>query len=261
MNHPKTIVITGASGGIGAALARVLAGEHHNLALVARREKELNDVGMAAQGDGASGIACIVADVTKRADVDRVARETIERFGGFDVWVNNAGRGITRDVLDLTDDDMDEMYSVNVKSVVYGMQAAATHFLTRDAGQIINISSFLGRVPLASYRSAYSAAKASVNSLTANLRTDLAVKAPNIHVTLVMPGVVSTDFSRNVVGEPVAPVGGSGFAPQTPEEVAEVISGVIRKPVAEVYTNPGSSPLVKAYQEDIVAFEARMRTR
>lgn len=259
MTQPKTIVITGASGGIGAALAGLLAEEHHNLALVARREKELNDVGMGAQNNGASGVACIVADVTRRADVERIAREAIERFGGFDVWVNNAGRGITRDVLDLTDDDMDEMYAVNVKSAVYGMQVAATHFLPRNSGQIINISSFLARVPLASYRSAYSGAKASLNSLTANLRTDLAIKAPNIHVTLVMPGVVSTGFARNVVGEPVPPAAGRGLASQTPEEVAEVIAGVIRTPVAEVYTNRDSPPIVKAYQEDIVAFEARMR--
>jgi short-subunit dehydrogenase len=259
MTQPKTIVITGASAGIGAALARVLAGEHHNLALAARRKQELNAVGAAAEKKGASGVACVVADVTRRDDVERLARETIERFGGFDVWVNNAGRGITREVVDLTEQDIDEMVAVNVKSAVYGMQVAAAHFLERGAGQIINISSFLGRVPLASYRSAYSAAKAALNSLTANLRTDLAAKSPNIHVTLVMPGVVTTDFARNVVGEPRSPA--AGPQPQTPEEVAVIIAGVIQKPVAEIYTNPSSPPLVKAYQEDIAGFEARMRAR
>src|ERR1051326_1047736 len=91
----KTVVITGASGGIGAALAGVLASDHHNLALVGRREKELNAVGSARQRRGA-GLACSVADVPRRSDVESIARETIERFGGFDVWVNNAGRGITR---------------------------------------------------------------------------------------------------------------------------------------------------------------------
>lgn len=259
MAEQKTIVITGASAGIGAALARVLAVEHHNLALAARRERELDAVGVVAQKNGASGVACIVADVTRRNDVERIARETIERFGGFDVWVNNAGRGITREVIDLTEQDIDEMISANVKSAVYGMQVATAHFLQRGAGQIINISSFLARVPLASYRSAYSAAKAALNSLTANLRTDLATKSPNIHVTLVMPGVVSTDFARNVVGEPRPPL--AGPQPQTPEQVAMIIAGVIQKPVAEVYTNPGSPPMVKAYQEDIVGFEARMRAR
>jgi short-subunit dehydrogenase len=260
MAQRKVVVITGASGGIGAALASVLAEEGHSLSLAARREKELDDVGTDAQRRGAGGVACVVADVTRRQDVERIARETINRFGGFDVWVNNAGRGITRDVLDLTDADIDEMIAANVKSAVYGMQVAAKHFLSRDAGQIINISSFLGRVPLASFRSAYSGAKAMLNSLTANLRTDLAAKSKNIHVTLVMPGVVTTDFSRNVIGEPRRPLaGGKGPPTQTPEEAARVIASVIQNPVAEVYTNPASAPLIRAYQEDIAAFEARTR--
>jgi short-subunit dehydrogenase len=260
MPDKKTIVITGASGGIGAALARVLADEGHSLSLVARREKELNEVGSEAQREGAGAVACIIADVTRRDDVERIARETIVRFGSFDVWVNNVGRGITRDVLDLTDADIDEMIAANVKSAVYGMQVAAKHFLSRDAGQIINVSSFLGRVPLASFRSAYSASKAMLNSLTANLRTDLAAKSKNIHVTLVMPGVVTTDFSRNVVGEARQPMaGGKGPPTQTAEEVAKVIASAIRRPLAEVYTNPSSAPLVKAYQEDIATFEARTR--
>jgi short-subunit dehydrogenase len=260
MSEKKILVITGASAGIGAALARCLAEEGHSLALVARREKELDAVGTDAQRLGASAVACIVADVTRRDDVVRIARETIERFGRFDVWVNNAGRGITRDVLDLTDADIDEMIAINIKSALYGMQVAAKHFLERGAGQIVNVSSFLGRVPLASYRSAYSGAKAMLNSLTANLRMDLAAKSPDIRVTLVMPGVVTTDFSRNVVGEARAPLaGGKGPPSQTPEEVAKVVAAVIRSPVAEVYTNPASAPTVKAYQEDIVAFEARLR--
>jgi short-subunit dehydrogenase len=260
MSEKKILVITGASAGIGAALARCLAEEGHSLALVARREKELDAVGTDAQRLGASAVACIVADVTRRDDVVRIARETIERFGRFDVWVNNAGRGITRDVLDLTDADIDEMIAINIKSALYGMQVAVKHFLSRGQGQIVNVSSFLGRVPLAGYRSAYSGAKAMLNSLTANLRTDLAAKSPNIHVTLVMPGVVTTEFSKNVVGEARAPIG-KGPPSQTPEEVAAVIASVIRKPVPEVYTNPASPPMVKAYQEDIAGFEARMRAR
>lgn len=259
MAQPKTIVITGASTGIGAALARCLATEHHNLVLAARREKELNVVGGEAQTLGASGVACVVADVTIRGDVERIAREAIERFGGFDVWVNNAGRGITRDVLDLSDADVDEMVKVNVKSVIYGMQVAAKHFIGRGSGQIVNVSSFLARVPLASSRSIYSAAKAAVNSLTANARTDLATRAPKVHVTLVMPSVVTTDFSTNAIGEKRPPV--TTAPSQTPDEVAKIIAGVIAKPVAEIYTNPGSSPLVKAYQDDIVAFEAKLRSQ
>jgi short-subunit dehydrogenase len=114
--------------------------------------------------------------------------------------VNNAGRGITRPVLELTDDDVDDMIAVNVKSALYGMQAAVPHFVERGSGHLINVSSFLGRVPIASVRSVYSAAKAALNSLTANLRMDLRARAPGVHVSLVMPGLVATDFARNAEG-------------------------------------------------------------
>jgi hypothetical protein len=77
-----------------------------------------------------------------------------------------------------------------------------------------------------------------------------------------MPSVVSTEFSRNVIGERRPPVAGGNRPPsQTADEVASIIAGAIRSPVAEVYTNPASLAMVKAYQDDIVGFEARMRAR
>ena len=78
---------------------------------------------------------------------------------------------------ELTDDELDQMMTVNVKSALYGMQAVLPHFQARGAGQIVNVSSFLSRVPMASIRAAYSASKAALNSLTANLRMDLAASA------------------------------------------------------------------------------------
>jgi NADP-dependent 3-hydroxy acid dehydrogenase YdfG len=157
---------------------------------------------------------------------------------------------------------------VNVKSVLYGVQAIVPHFIERGSGHVINISSFLGRVPLATIRSAYNAAKAAVNALTANLRVDLAAKYPGIHVSLVMPGLVSTDFARNALGgiappPPPAGPGGppAGMKPQTAEEVAAVIAGVIAHPVAEVFTNPASAAIAKRYFEDVGAFEAGAATR
>jgi short-subunit dehydrogenase len=160
-----------------------------------------------------------------------------------DVWVNNAGRGITRPVLELTDDDVDEMISVNVKSALYGMQAIVPHFVERGSGHLINVSSFLGRVPMASVRSVYSAAKAALNSLTANLRMDLRQSAPGVHVSLVLPGLVATEFAANAAGGapgPTAPAS-AAMGVQTPEEVADAIAGLIAAPRAEVYTNPATS--------------------
>ena len=186
MSTPKTVVITGASSGIGATLASQLGAGRHRLVLAARREAELNDVARRSGGD----TLAVPTDVTKRADVERLRDRAIERFGHVDVWINNAGRGITKPVLELTDEDLDSMMSVNVKSALYGMQAIVPHFKTRGSGHVINVSSFLSRVPFATYRSAYNAAKAALNALTANARVDLARAHPGIQVTLVMPGLV-----------------------------------------------------------------------
>jgi short-subunit dehydrogenase len=154
------------------------------------------------------------------------------------------------------------MMTVNVKSALYGMQAVVPHFMERRAGHLINVSSFLGRVPMASIRSAYSAAKAALNSLTANLRTDLAAEYPEIHVSLVMPGIVKTEFAQNALSAgsgPAAPQArppAGSMQPQTAEEVAAAIARLVERPEAEIYTNPASPELARRYYADIAAFEA-----
>ncbi len=246
----KVIVITGASSGIGAALARQLGAAGHRLVLAARREAELAEVAKAS-----GGAVAVVADVTRRADVERLRDEAIAACGRVDVWVNNAGRGIGRGVLDLTDDDVDEMIAVNLKSALYGMQAVVPHFQARGDGHVVNVSSFLGRVPLATYRSAYSASKAALNALTANLRMDLAQTHPGVHVSLVMPGPVATDFHANVRGEPPKALAG-GLPMQSAEEVASAMAALVAHPVAELYTNPALGAVARRYYEDVGAFEA-----
>lgn len=252
----KVVVITGASGGIGAALARRLGADGHALVLAARRADALEAVAREASADAVA----VPADVTRRADVERIRDEALRAFGRVDAWVNNAGRGISRPVLELTDDDVDEMMSVNVKSALYGMQAIVPHFVERGSGHLINVSSFLGRVPMASLRSVYSAAKAALNSLTANLRMDLRQTAPGVRVSLVMPGLVSTEFATNARGGvrgPTAPAS-AAMGVQTPEEVADAIAGLIAEPRAELYTNPASAGIARRYYEDVEAFEAGM---
>ena len=247
----RIVVITGASSGIGAALALRLAGERAQLVLAARRENELQAVAERARSAGAEKVITVKADVTRRDEVFGIRDSAIAELGHIDVWVNNAGRGITRSVLDLTAEDVDEMIDVNVKSAIFGAQAVAPHFIERGKGHLINISSFLGRVPIASFRSVYSASKAALNSLTTNLRMDLQAY-PGIHVSLVMPGVVTTDFARNVRGDPRPPIsagvpGASPMKPQTAEEVADKIADLIEHPVAELYTNPASAAIAQRF--------------
>lgn len=249
---PKVVVITGASGGIGAELARQLGKQGHHVVGAARGEEALRTV----MRETASDAHAVIADVTRRVDVERVRDEAIRTFGKIDVWVNNAGQGITRRVLELTDDDVDQMITVNLKSALYGMQAVVPHFQERGEGHLVNVSSMLGRVPLAPFRSVYSASKAALNTLTSNLRMDLRATHPNIHVSLVMPGIVSTDFAKNAVG------GASPMplnAPsQKPEEVAAAMVALIASPVAELYTTPALAAMARKYYEDVGAFEANM---
>ena len=237
----KVVVITGASAGIGAALAELVGRKGGRPVLAARREPELRQV---AARSGPEALP-VVADVTRREDVQRVLDAALARFGQVDVWVNNAGRGITRLVSELTDEDIDEMMRVNVKSALYGMQAVLPHFQSRGSGHLINVSSMLGRVPSVPFRSAYNAAKHALNALTANLRMELSEQHPGIHVSTVMPGPVATDFGFNALG------GGPDsrripFA-QTAEEVAAVIAGLVEHPRADVYTRPEFHQQVLAY--------------
>ena len=252
----KHIVVTGASSGIGAALAAQLGAAGHRVALAARREPELRQ----AAARAGSGAIVVPADVTKRGDVERLRDRAIEAFGHIDVWVNNAGRGITRPVLELTDEELDLMMTVNVKSALYGMQAIAPHFIARGRGQIVNVSSVLSRVPFATFRSAYNAAKAALNALTANARVDLARAHPGIQVTLVMPGLVRTEFQANALGgSPSIP---SATEAQSVDEAAAAIVQAIEHPVAEIYTNPGyASAIVQRYFQDVGAFEREAAAR
>jgi NADP-dependent 3-hydroxy acid dehydrogenase YdfG len=252
----KIIVITGASEGIGAALAKQLGKKGHKLALAARREPELKKVALEASSESIA----VVCDVTRRENMENLRDAAIERFGGVDVWVNNVGRGIGRTVLQLSEEDFDEMVDVNLKSAFYGMQTIVPYFQEQKKGHLINISSFLARVPFATFRSIYSAAKAALNSLTANLRMDLAAEFPDIHVSLVMPGVVTTGFSKNALGGTPQVIRRGGMAkPQNAEEVASVIADVIENPKAEVYTNPALGELAQQYISDVAEFEQRLR--
>lgn len=246
VNWPETVtIITGASGGIGAATGEEIARRGGSVGLVARRRAALETV--AQRTGGAARI--FVADVSRREEVRRTVADAIAAFGRIDVWINNVGRGITRQPSELTDDDVDQMVTINIKTALYGMQEVLPHFRERGRGHIINVSSLLGRMPMAVMRSAYTASKHFLNALTANFRDDIQETHPEIQVSLVSPGVVRTDFGNNAVhGGPDSRTRPNS---QSAEEVAVVIADVIASRRPDVYTRPGARDAVIGYYEAV----------
>lgn len=243
----KVIVITGASSGIGAAAAALLARKQHSVVLVARRAAELGAVAERCAGRGTP----ITGDMSRRDEVRRVVRETLEAHGRIDVWINNVGQGITRAPSQLTDEDVDYVMQVNVKSALYGMQEILQHFKARGDGQIINVSSMLGRVPFAMVRSAYCGAKHFLNALTATFREEVQQTHPGIQVSLVSPGVVRTDFGLNALHG--GPDSRQFPESQSAEEVAEVILDVVDSRAPDVYTRQGFRDRVVGYYSSVGA--------
>jgi NADP-dependent 3-hydroxy acid dehydrogenase YdfG len=237
----QVVVVTGASAGIGEALARELASRGARLVLAARRKDELERVATSL-GDALP----VVTDVTRRADVEKLRDAAIAHYGHIDAWVNNAGRAVTRPIEGLTDEDVDVMMRDNVKSALYGMQAVLPHFKQRGTGTIANVTSMLGRFPVATFRSAYSAAKAALDSLTGTVRFELAESHPGIRVVLLIPGVVATDFGKNALGG--GPDSRALPNAQAVDEVARVFADGLRDGRAEVYSRPELAQQVMGYR-------------
>ena len=237
----KIVVVTGASSGIGAALAVLLASRGVRVVLVARRSAPLE----AVAGECRGLAQVVTGDMALRADVRRVVSAAVATAGRIDVWVNNVGQGITRAPSTLTEEDIDEMIRINVKSALYGMQEVLPHFKARGEGHIINLSSMLGRIPYALPRAAYSGAKHFLNALTANFREEVQQTHPRIQFSLVSPGLVYTNFGSNAIhGGPDSREMPDG---QPSEEVAAVIASVIDTRAPDVYTRPGSRDRVLGY--------------
>lgn len=237
----RVAVITGASSGIGAALAVLLAARGDRVVIAARRAAALSEIAARCEGRAEP----VVADVTRREEVRRLVDAALTTCGQIDVWINNAGRGITRAPSELTGEDIDAMMDVNVKSVLYGMQEVLPHFKARGSGHIINVSSVLARIPYATMRSAYCGAKHFLNALTATFRDELHQTHAGIQVSLVSPGVVYTEFGSNAMhGGPDSREFPAG---QEVNDVAAVIAGVIDSREPDVYTRSGLHARVVDY--------------
>lgn len=243
----RVILITGASDGIGRAFALLAAQSGARLALVARRRDKLNEV--VQEVGGPTQAVAIVANVTRRSEVRRAVAQAVDVYGRIDVIVNNVGRGISRSPSELTDADLDEMMTINVKSALYGMQEVLPHFRAAGHGHIINVSSTLGRRPSVLPRCAYSASKHFLNALTANFRDELAQTQPGVTVSLVSPGLTYTAFGTASLHGGVDSHALPGGQPA--HAVAAVIMHVVETRQADVYTTAGHKAQVGAYLDEL----------
>ena len=186
----KTAVVTGASSGIGAEFGRQLARRSARVALVARRRDRLEQVASEiAKAGGTSSVH--VCDVSQRAAVEATCRDVVQKWGGVDLLINNAGYGRHILVKDQDVDDIERMMQTNYLGAVYWMKNVLPIMRARGRGWMVNISSLAGAVPQPD-EAAYSATKFALTALSEALAYEVAPHG--IHVMVVHPALVRTEM-------------------------------------------------------------------
>ena len=189
----KVLAITGAASGIGQALAEEAARRGADVALSDVDEAGLARTVKLVQAQGREAIATRV-DVSKREEVEAWASATLEGFGRCDAIVNNAGVTVSDTVLDISYEDFEWIVGINFWGVVYGTKAFLPHFVERDTGWVVNVSSVFGMIGFPTQGS-YNATKFAVRGMTEALRWEL--ESTNVTVCSVHPGGIKTNIVRN----------------------------------------------------------------
>ncbi|MGB3798087.1 MAG: SDR family oxidoreductase, partial [Alteraurantiacibacter sp.] len=198
----QVIVITGASSGHGLCTAQMAAEKGARVMLAARDEEALKQACADIRSKGGTA-DYVVTDVASEEDVQRLADETIARFGGFDTWVNNAGIGVYAQVLDLRMEDHRKVFETNYWGVVHGSTIAVRHLKDRSGGgALINVGSVNSDLPspILAY---YNATKHAVKGFTDSFRIELKMNDEPVSVTLIQPSAIGTPFpqhARNTTG-------------------------------------------------------------
>jgi len=231
----QVMVITGASSGIGLATARMAAARGARLVLVARSAQSLEHLTDEIRAGGGEA-TFVVADVSRQEEIRAAALHAIDRFGGFDTWVNDAGTGMYGKIEQTSIEDMRRLFETNFWGVVHGSLAAIAH-LKGKGGALINIGSSESEraLPL---QGLYAASKHAVKAFTDALRMELEAEGAPISVTLIKPGAIDTPFTLNARNyletqpKHVPPV-------YAPEAVARAIVHCAEHPVRDVFAGGG----------------------
>ena len=190
----KIVVVTGASMGIGEAIAKIFADQGASIVMLSRDASRLEEA-RARVGHTERTLA-LTCDVRHREDIDRAIGLTVHHFQRIDVWVNNAGHGLLDSVAQLNMAACREMFDTNFFGAIGGMQAVIPVMRRQGGGTIINISSVAGHIPIP-FHGAYSATKFALNAMGKAAGVEL--KKDGIHVLTVCPGYVRTAFGENAV--------------------------------------------------------------
>ncbi|MFZ3264360.1 MAG: SDR family NAD(P)-dependent oxidoreductase [Terriglobales bacterium] len=239
----KVVVVTGASMGIGEAIAKVFADHGASVVLLSR------DVGRADEARYRVGhterTLALACEVRNREQIDEALAVTLEHLGRVDVWVNNAGIGIRDSVADMEMSACRELFETNFFGAVSCLQAVVPAMRKAGGGTIINISSVAGHLPVP-FLTPYSATKFALNAIGKGARVEL--EQDNINVLTVCPGYVRTDFGAHVVADRRGAVRPQSVQGITAERVARAAYAGYRKRKREVIVPWTMIPVVKLYQ-------------
>jgi NADP-dependent 3-hydroxy acid dehydrogenase YdfG len=225
------VIVTGASSGIGAATARLVAERGAKLVLAARRADRINV--LAAELPDALAVP---TDLRDPAQIVALVQATLDRFGRVDVLVNNAGQGLHVPVEQVRLDDLRAVTELNFYAPLLAMQAVIPSMRKQGGGAIVNVSSMTSRMVLPGV-GGYSATKSALNMVSAVARKELA--PDGIVVSIVYPAVTATEFHRSLAAGGMVGGGSRSVKPHTAEFVAEAILGLIASGEEEVQLTQG----------------------
>lgn len=197
----KVVVITGASSGIGAATAKILAKNGAKLVLGARRETHLQNLVEEIEKMGGKALYAVV-DVKRVEQVENLAKVAKDKYGKIDVWLNNAGIMPHSLLRQKKIGDWDAMIDINIKGTLYGVGAALPFMEAQKFGHIINISSIAGHVAHVG-SAVYSATKWAVRAISESLREEMVQNETNVRVTIVSPGAFNTELLESITDKEV----------------------------------------------------------
>ena len=242
MTTSKTILITGASSGIGASTARLLAAEGHRVVLGARRTERLVDIVAAIRAAGGTAECCTL-DVTQPGSMQDFVAFAQDVYGAVDVMINNAGVMPLSKLDALKVDEWNQMIDVNIRGVLHGIAAVLPGMQARRSGQVINISSIGGHA-VSPTAAVYCATKFAVGAISEGLRQEV---GGDIRVTVISPGVTTSDLAESI-SDPVAREAMRAFRKEAipADAIARAISFAVKQPadvdVSEIIVRPTSSP-------------------